>query len=387
MNHEGVVNPDGLKNWFVAVANRENVPANVIVGPADSIGEGVIAGDGSPTTGFLSTWRYQVQTRLQAAFPTAGVPTPGLGYVPALTVSGIPAVPVTTSGSPTAGTADHGLGMRRYRVNNTQYVQWDAQTCDRVLIWYGKTNSLGGGAIISIDGVDKTPQPSSSAGSVSDGYVWDSGALALGSHTVKVRGNSGFGFILEGCEFFNGDYGKGIHVYDAAHYGATTATYTAAATDTGHWQAVALAAPRLFIIPIGTNDWGTLDAATSLANVDTILSKCATAAGSRAYSVLLVGMYRPVRAANPDPAIWATYQAGLRARAVGNVAYLPVQPPWPDLYANTANSLMYELAAPLHPNYAGHTALADLIFQAIAPPRPTGPAGTYLPSTPKAVLP
>ena len=99
------------------------------------------------------------------------------------------------------------------------------------------------------------------------------------------------------------------------------------------------------------------------------------------------GMYRPVRALNPDPTIWATYQAGLRARATGNVAYLPVQPPWPDLYANTANSLMYEVAAPLHPNYAGHTALADLIFQAITPPRPTVPAGTFLPLTPKAVLP
>ena len=31
--------------------------------------------------------------------------------------------------------------------------------------------------------------------------------------------------------------------------------------------------------------------------------------------------------------------------------------------------------------------MADLIAQAITPPRPTVPAGTYLPSNPKAVLP
>lgn len=41
MNHEGVVNPDGLRNWYVAVANRENVPATVMV-IGDSVSEGVI---------------------------------------------------------------------------------------------------------------------------------------------------------------------------------------------------------------------------------------------------------------------------------------------------------------------------------------------------------
>lgn len=379
MNHEGVVNPDGLRNWYAAVANQEQQPANVVVGPADSIGEGAVSG------GFTLRWQYLLQSALRAANPCPGVPAPGIGYIPALSVAGFPAMPVTTSGSPTAGTSDHGMGLKRYRVNNTQYVQWDAQTCDRVLVWYGKSNTTAGGAIISIDGVDKTPQPSSSSATNADGFVWDSGALTPGSHTVKVRGNAAFGFVLEAVEFFNGDYGKGIHVYDAAHFGANTATFTTSFADYGHWQAVAAAKPRLFIWDLGANDWNTYDTATFLTNVDTHLAKMATAAGSLAYSVLLVGNYQP--ATGGDPARWAAYQAGLQARAVGNVSYVSMQPPWPNLYPNTASPYMYEVVAPLHPNTAGHAAIADLIFQAITPPRPAVPKGTYLPLTPKAVLP
>lgn len=378
MNIEGIVNPDGLKNWFAAVRNQEQQPANVVV-IGDSISEGAIAG------GFFLRWQYLLQTALRAAVPCPGVAAPGVGYIPALTVPNSPTPPVTTSGSPNAGYVDYGMGMKRYRVNNTQYVEWAAQTCDRVNIWYGKSNTTSGIGIISIDGVDKTPQPTSVAATNSDGWLWDSGALTAGSHTVRVRGQSSFGFTLEGCEFFNGDYGKGIHVYDAAHYGFRTDQFLTAGADYGHWQAVASAQPRLFIWNLQANDWGTNDASTFLANVDSHLSKMATAAGTRAYSVLLIGNYRP--ALGNDAQRWLDYQAGMRARAVGNVAYMSLQPPWPELFANTANAYMYETVAPLHPNGAGHAAMADLIGQAIIPPEFTVPVGTYLPATPKAVLP
>lgn len=377
MNHEGVINPDGLRNWYAAVANQEQQPANVVV-IGDSISEGAVAG------GWTATWRYLLQDALRAAYPCPGVKTPGIGYVPALGVTNAPQPPVTTSGSPSTGFTDHGMGLKRYRVNNTQYVEWSAQTCDTIRVWYGKSNSVAGGAVVAVDGVDQTPALSSSDPTNSDGWtqVW---TLSAGSHTIRVRGSSAFGFVLEAVEFFNGDYGKGIHVYDAAHYGFRTDQFLTAGADYGHWQAIATAQPRLFIWNLQANDWGTNSAATFLANVDTHLAKMATAASTRAYSVLIIGNYRP--ATGGDPQRWLDYQAGLRTRAVGNVSVLSIQPPWPDLYPNTSNTYMFETVAPLHPNAAGHAAMRDLIFQAIAPPRPAAPKGTYLPLTPKAVLP
>lgn len=362
-----VINRGALTTFHNAIRHRNSEAARIIV-MGDSISEGVIAG------GYQYRWQQLLQDKLRAKYPLL-TGSMGAGYIPALTVTGSPTPPVVTSGSPGTGFIDQGLGIKRYRVNSSQYVEWTAQTFDKVRIWYGKSDTLSGEGVVSIDGVDQTPRPSSIATANADGFYTDY-SVAAGSHTVRVRGFSTFGFVLEGAEFYNGDEHKGIRVYDGAHSGATTGTYLGTGPKTyGHWQVVnALGAigVDLFIVNLGVNDWGAYSATTYLSQIDQILALIETAANGRPHAVLLVGNYRPVKASNPDPAIWDAYQAGLRARATGNVAYFSIQPPWPDLFANTPNEYIFETIAPLHPNQAGHALFADLIYQAIRIP-------TYLP--------
>lgn len=383
MNHEGVVNPDGLRNWYAAVANRENVPATVMV-IGDSVSEGVIC----TTPTYLNRWQYQLQTLLRTAFPTAGVTSPGVGYMPSLYADTLIADDTSRSGAVDILT-QWGLGLKCVTVTPAQTITWPAQTCERIRVWYGKSNFLAGGGKVLVDGVDQGVTLSSVGASNTDGYVWDSGSLTLGSHTVTLQGNTSNRFFAEAVEFYTSsrDAAAGIRVYDAAHSGARSDTYLTAAADLGHWQAVATLKPRLVIMMLGINDWGNITPGDYATNMTSMLSKVATACGTQAYSVLLALPYKPVKTNGATDADWKAYDAALRALAVGNVSYLPLQPPWPQLYANTANDLMYETVSPTHPKQAGHTELAALFAQAITPPAPAAPKGTYLPLTPKAVLP
>ena len=375
-----LTNPAGLTNYVTAVHGRDRAPVKILV-IDDSTGEGTAA------TTFLDRWQYLLQQGLRANLPTPNIVTPGIGYIPALTVPLSPAPPVTTSGSPGTHYGEHGLGMKRYRVDNTQYVQWNAQQCDAVRIHYGKS-TVAGSAIISIDAVDQTPQPSSAAGANGDGFYWDSPALTPGSHTVKVRGTSAFSFVLEACEFYNGDKDAGIRVYDSAHYGATSTTLLTANADFGQWQAVAALKPQLIIYGMGLNDLAGGYAAY-LTNVDTTLSKIATAMGTNPYSVLLFSKYRPVKSTLVDPVNWAAMQEGLRTRATGFISHYNLQEDWPVLQAGGATSagLMYESDYPLHPNSAGHARIASLLTQALTPTFAALPAGSYLDGQSYAYIP
>ena len=234
---------------------------------------------------------------------------------------------------PTPSFVDYGMGMKRYRVNNTQYVGWSAQTIDRVNIWYGKSNTSAAATGSSRLTASTRPDAADARWrSVSDGWLWDSGAVTLGS-TVRVR-RSCVGFILEAA--------SSSTATTARHPRPRRRALRVQDRPVPHrWRRLRtlagrrLAQPRLFIWNPRANDWGTNDAATFRANVDTP-GEDARPLGTRAYSVLLVGNYRPARPGTIRSG--GDYQAGLRARPWGNVAYLPLQPPWPGLYPNTANT-------------------------------------------------
>lgn len=386
MNIEGLTNPDGLRNWFAAVRNRENSPAKILI-DGDSVSEGVIC----TTPTYLNRWQYQLQELLRAACPTPGVSSPGVGYMPALYADTLIADETSKTGTPGEVLTQWGLGAKCVTVNPSQTVAWPAQTCERIRVWYGKSNFLSGGGKVLVDGVDQGVTLSSVGASNSDGYVWDSGTLGLGSHTVTLQGNTSNRFFAEAVEFYTSqnDAERGIRVYDGAHSGARSDTLLTALCDVGHWQCVATLKPRLYIIMLGINDWGNITPGDYATNMASKLSKMATANGTVAYSVLLVTPYRPVKTNGATAADWLAYNAALKALAVGNVAHLSLQPPWPDLYANTANDLMYETVSPTHPKQAGHTELAGLLKEALLPPEAKQPArarSSYLPGPPKAVF-
>jgi len=382
-----LTNQTGLANWYAAIQSRYYAPAKVMV-MGDSISEGVI----TTTPTYLNRWQYLLQQQLRAAFPVSDVLTPGVGYMPACyadtlisdDTTRVDAVDILTQ---------WGLGAKCVTVNPSQTITWPAITCERIRVHYGKSNFLSGGGKVLVDTVDQGVTLSSVDGAGnSDGYVWDSGTLTLASHVVTLQGNTSNRFFADGVEFYTSarDAASGIRVYDAAHSGTTSATMITSLCDVGHWQCVATLKPNLTIVMIGVNDWGNLTPSTYLTNMTTLLGKIATANGSTPYSVLLVLPYKPVKtngAVDPD---WFAYRDGLRAMATGNIAFYDLQYDWPLLVpgGSTSAGLMYESAAPVHPDVDGHARIAELLYTATAPAaieRRTD--GTYLPGDPKVRLP
>lgn len=353
-----------LSAWFAALMNVDNAAAYAM-----TIGDSVSAG--SISGGFTNTWRYLLQQMLRTTFPVTGVSTPGIGWVPAAIVAGEPAIPVTVTGANSVVKTDqNGAGIKALRISNNTYAEWAAQQCDRIRVWYAKRGTFAGNGEVKVDGTVKATFNSNSGGGTSDGYTADSGALTAGSHTLRVTGTSAAGIeaIVTAAEFFNGDYGKGVHIVDGAHFGANTGTFLTSEALTGHWQVAAAIKPQLYIIMLGLNDWGALTVADYLANIDSILAQCAAANGTSPYSVLIVVPYRPVKAGAPDPLAFEAMRAGLYARASSNVAVFDLGASWPDLVAGggTETGVMYEDALPLHPNTQGHKLLARIFHRILA---------------------
>lgn len=376
MNIEGVLNVGGLRNWWARLANRENYEAGVVV-----VGDSISESFGVST--YSSRLTVLLQNALRAAHPTAGATGLAQGYVPARTIFA-PGPSVSTTGSPTASVS-HGLGMKCYSVTSAGTVQWASAYASRVAVWYATATTLAGNGIVAVDGVDKATL-TGLAGAYVAATRWLSDDLGAGNHTVTVRGSGGFGFQILAAQFFDGDHDRGVHVYDSSHYGWSSDSFVTGVSER-NFMALAAVKPGVVVVNLGTNDWSYRTPAAFLANVDTMLGWIATYMGSTAYSVLLVGPWRPVRNFATVDSEWVAMLDGLKARAVGNIAYLGLQPPWPTLLANVASPYMQETDYPLHPNDTGTAAYAGLLAQALALPTPPGPSGTYLPATPKAVLP
>lgn len=357
-----VANRRALAPWYAALANRDNAPAKIMTITDSTFHFGA------------STWAQttpeRVRALLQAKYPTTGVATPGVGYVPAYK-NLAPTLPGVQSGG-TGFTTGAGLGMEHYNIHNPGTAQYRELTFDgdAVRVWYGKSNYLVHQAIVSIDGVDQAPNLSSTNGIAyppqvdGDGYYADY-SFAAGTHTIRVRAVTAFAFILDGIEVFNGDQSKGIHVYNAGRSGGKASQYAGAAGDR-HWEHAAVIKPQLWVVALGINDELDADTTAFLANMDTILhSKIPAAMGATAYSVLLVNQYRPSRATDDER--WAAMYAGLRERVEGNIAWLDLGGMWPLLAADgsTSYGLMAEGTNPLHPSTLGHELQAQVLADAI----------------------
>jgi lysophospholipase L1-like esterase len=229
---------------------------------------------------------------------------------------------------------------------------------------------VGGQGAAIVDGVTQGTTMNGSAASKTDGHFQDY-TVTPGSRIIAVKCTTGStNFMLTGVQFFNQDETKGVHVWDGAHSGGNSTHWLQSSFDPMWAGFVPALKPNLIIIALGTNDWDSITAAAYLANIDSMLAKIATAMGSSPYSVLLVQGYRPGRAARDGVQVWADMMAGLRARAVGNVASVSLEPPWPSLLpdGSTNGGLMFESTNPVHPQFAGHTLYAQVLADAVRPP-------------------
>jgi lysophospholipase L1-like esterase len=360
-----VLNPAALDLWWDALANRDNAPANLVC-LGDSITEGV----GTPE--YQWRWQELFRHRARDRYPITNVANPGQGWMPAVNAGG-PQPPTTLAGSPTTSTSGPGLGVKCLRVATGQSVTWPQAWCDRVTVMFHHATASAGRGTISIDGVDAATIQSS-AGSTAGGQVWDSGPLPPGLHTLSIRGIDANPVVLAGAEFHYGDYGRGIHTYDAGHSGAVASTFLGAAQNTGHWLDYEALEPAATVINIGVNEtWA--DPAQMLTDLDSLIAACDTHSdrgdGRGPRPIVLVVPYRPVKNPHTDQAEanFDTYCDGIRARAGGHIAVYDLRAHWPILTEGNGyeTGVMAEDDFPLHPNTNGHDAIADDMMTVFAP--------------------
>lgn len=368
--------------WFPALRSRYYAQARA-VWFGDSIPEGVVSGP--PIYQTRSQW--VLQSLLRTTHPTPGV-AGGVGWMPPYYADAIIADNTTRSGGGTFTETNWTWGPKGASLaipgTGTGTLTFPSSTMSSFRVWYGKSNIVGGQGRARVDGVNQTPTMNGSAASKSDGHFQDF-ATTRAAHVVDVQcTTASTNFNLVGVQFFDGDESKGIHVIDGSHSGMNASHLLQASMDP-FWTGGGMAAlePALVIIGLGTNDWQSFTAAQYLTNIDSLLSKVATAMGSNPYTVALLQAYRPGAAWNSQ--VWRDMMAGLAARAVGNVCVIPLSPPWPELLpdGSTNAGLMYEATNPVHPNGAGHQFYGEILADALSLPEVRKPpayiGGTYLP--------
>jgi hypothetical protein len=250
-----------LAIWYSALANREAAPANMMI-----IGDSIW--DGGQVGNYYDRNNIKLAQRLQRLYPLAkgghAGGEGGLGYVYPANIgfgAGAPVTVTETNPGDFEKRSSKSLGEKSIFLNNGASVTFTTQICDRIRVIYDGRYWYPGSANVEIDGIVYTSIVNgggamSEANPDEDGRTWVSPVLQRGFHRVRIVHTGGFGpFSFGGVEFFDGDYDKGVHVYDAAHYGATTTNYTATSANTGMWEVVEkVVKPQLTMIALGTND-------------------------------------------------------------------------------------------------------------------------------------
>jgi hypothetical protein len=354
-----------------ALANRDNAPFKVMV-----CGTSVSEGTGPPGP-FTNRWIYRFQTFLRGAFPTAGVKG-GVGYVPAYFEGGQPDAPTTVNlTANTGGTSvadkrpEHGLGGRAYGLKYGARVSWTYE-CTSARIFYSKSSFSTSGTVW-IDGVQVATLSGNNATAVS-GFVWDSGQLEPGVHTVEVRaGSDGFYIIVEGVHFHYRDETKGIWVIDSSKNGATAYLPT---MNTSNMGSVTTYAPDVIVTEYMTNDYLYNNAGTAAYYTDLTnwVNRAITAQGSKQFTMLF--MINPQPNASPVAThgeTWEAYCAVVRRVASDFAAHATMKPlviDWRDYMGPTVApdqgasglGLWFD---PAHLSIKGNAFVSDLMATAL----------------------
>lgn len=348
-----------LRKWWAALANRYAAPARVLV-----MGDSISEGTGSTT--FARRWQAVLQGELRGRFQPPGVVGATIPYVTASPrATPLPTgLGVTTAGSPTQ--ASFGLGLRALTVGVGQSVTFTF-TGDRCTLVGTKGSSAGrynivldGGAGVVVDGFQ-------SGNPVGGNVIWDSGALARGSHTVVVTRdasttNSPGNVFPEGLLTYDGDHDLGVRVIDGARHGAVLATFTGSTAWTN--AVTTIGSFGLLVMAWGAND---STSGTTAAAFQTGLSSLITQvrAAGFAGSILLVGLDKRQTA---DAALWQSYLDAMQAIADGDpdIAYADLRSRMPDVGTAEATALGLYFDD-VHPNDKGHGYIADQIATAILP--------------------
>ncbi len=362
--------PGLLEPWYAALRDHERAPARLVV-VGDSISEGVLLPNPVYPRRMVGLLQDELRQRLDA-------PDGGAGFLPPFYADTLTLDDTVRAGAPAQELAfgDWGLGGRALAMPETASLTYPALPARRIRVGYGGLEALAGEAVVLVDGVDVTAAGRLADGSPSGstissaaperraGLWWESADLGSGDHVVQVVSTSPAGaFIHTGVEFLDPDASSGIHVYDAAHSGATAENFAREEMKRGHWAEVAALDPQLVLVNLGSNP-----EAAYRESLEQVVRQ-ALAAAPRAV-VLVVDGYEP---GTWSSAAWAEVRQARRevvALEPDRVGLLDLAARWPVLAkdGSTNEGLMVEQPWPLHLTEAGNARMAQELAEVLAPP-------------------
>lgn len=268
---------DALRPFLAALASGGAVD---ILAIGDSIVEG------QSTTSVNNRWINVLTNTLRAQFQPQGI-TGGRGYVPAWYALTTP----TNQGFTLGGVANtdyqlgstYGLGRRSavlLTATGTMTLSFVGTSVDILF-----TRNTSSSFEYTIDGGAAVPVASGAAGHTKV----SSAALIYGEHTLVITRTSGSP-VIEGVMIYNGDENAGIRLWDGAHFGFTSASFSG----NFNWgQSITSVGPELILLGLGVNDYGTnVTAATFKTNMLSIISQVRTKAAT-APIVVVIDWQRP----------------------------------------------------------------------------------------------
>ena len=352
--------PATLKAWFEAIKVRDRLGLDILV-VGDSWGEGQGA------TYISNRWLDKLKPLLRAQLTPSSIPG-GYGFVPGYYALSGYTQPWATTGTVTQQES-FGLGYRQLRLdpNATMSYTFSGTGCD---LFYAIGNT-GGTFRWTIDGGSgsstKSPIATNSGSLNYGGNVLSLRGLPAGSHTLQLTQTataSQYAYV-EGIAVYNGDAvgGKGLRVWDASHYGYDTSQMLGG---TGNlWGSIAAVPASLVMVPLGINDWRhkavtPAQYATNLTNLVTTLRQHV----ARDASIMLWTMPETTTVTSPL-APWADFKAQVATVAANVGAYVFDASAIVPNYTGTDKTRWN--ADGIHPNDAGHQALANALATVLLP--------------------
>jgi lysophospholipase L1-like esterase len=342
---------NALRPFRATLGARVTTPVDVVV-----IGDSISEGQASST--LSNRWITQFVSNLRKSFQPSGVGG-SLGYMPSWHALTSPTgTSPTVAGTPTQS-SNSGLGRRVLQLNASGDSVTFVVTCTSFDLLYTTQTSTVSTFTVTIDGGAPTTVTPASGGIIS--AKWNSGALSAAAHTIVVAWASNTPQI-EGLMPYYQDETKGIRLWDAAHYGFTTSSYTSL----GYWATSLSMIPNcgIAVIYLGTNDFGTnVASATFQTNLTSII---ATVRGKLAATTILVvaGYERSGSFAEP----WSNYVAAMYAAAATDsfCAVVDLSKRMVKCSAETISGVYN--ADGVHPADKGHLMIADAVTAYVTAP-------------------
>jgi lysophospholipase L1-like esterase len=332
-----------LRPFYAALANVASTAVDVLV-----IGDSIV--EGEQASAYSTRWIDRLLAQLRQNFQPANVPG-GRGYVPAYYAVAAPTGQGFTYGGVlntdySLGTL-YGLGRRHVNLltaTGTMTLSFTGTAFDLLY-----TRNLTSSFTYAVDGGTPVTVAAGAAGHTKVSVT----SLGGTTHTLVITQATGTPTI-EGVMVYNGDESSGVRLWDGAHYGFTSSSFSSNQS----WKdSIADVGPELVIIALGVNDYGTsVASATYKTNLQSIIT--AVRAMTSTAPILLVADYQ--RGGGPFAELWSAYVTAMSsiADADSTIALLDLTKHMTDGDSDTLSLLG---ADHIHPTDKGYQLIAGVV--------------------------